>query len=156
MSPSTPQHLNTLTPVQEDALALGIELEALPKHVAIIMDGNGRWARKKGLGRLLGHREGYKTLRGVLLAASELGVKYLTVYAFSAENWRRPQDEVAHRSPESAGKEEGDHRGRGEGERNEDPEADRSVRGAGRRSREEEGCGVDAGLNGLGVEVLGC
>jgi undecaprenyl diphosphate synthase len=58
------------------------------------MDGNGRWARKKGLARLLGHREGYKTLRGVLLAASELGIKYLTVYAFSAENWRRPEDEV--------------------------------------------------------------
>jgi undecaprenyl diphosphate synthase len=63
--------------------------------VAIIMDGNGRWARKKGLGRLLGHREGYKTLRGILLGASELGIRYLTVYAFSAENWRRPQDEVA-------------------------------------------------------------
>lgn len=63
-------------------------------HVAVIMDGNGRWARKKGLARLLGHREGYKTLRGVLLNASELGIRYLTVYAFSAENWRRPEDEV--------------------------------------------------------------
>lgn len=59
------------------------------------MDGNGRWAKKKGLQRLLGHREGYKTLRSVLLTASELGIEYLTVYAFSAENWRRPQDEVA-------------------------------------------------------------
>lgn len=58
------------------------------------MDGNGRWAKKRGLARLLGHREGYKTLRGVLLNASELGIKYLTVYAFSAENWRRPEDEV--------------------------------------------------------------
>jgi undecaprenyl diphosphate synthase len=58
------------------------------------MDGNGRWAKKRGLARLLGHREGYKTLRGVLLAASELGIRYLTVYAFSAENWRRPADEV--------------------------------------------------------------
>src|SRR5258707_7538103 len=58
------------------------------------MDGNGRWAKKKGLVRLLGHREGYKTLRRVLLNASELGIRYLTVYAFSAENWRRPEDEV--------------------------------------------------------------
>ncbi len=59
------------------------------------MDGNGRWAQRRGLPRLLGHREGYKTLRGVLLDCSELGIKYLTVYAFSAENWRRPEDEVS-------------------------------------------------------------
>jgi len=84
-----------LNSVQERAVAAGIDLTRLPHHVAIIMDGNGRWARKKGLGRLLGHREGYKTLRAVLLAASELGIRYLTVYAFSAENWRRPEDEVA-------------------------------------------------------------
>ena len=58
------------------------------------MDGNGRWAKGKGLPRLLGHREGYKTLRNILLSASEMGVRYLTVYAFSAENWRRPKDEV--------------------------------------------------------------
>jgi undecaprenyl diphosphate synthase len=73
---------------------MGIDLSALPSHLAVIMDGNGRWAKKKGLARLLGHREGYRVLRGVLLGASELGIKYLTVYAFSAENWRRPQDEV--------------------------------------------------------------
>ena len=73
----------------------GIDLTSLPAHVAIIMDGNGRWARRKGFARLLGHREGYRALRGILLAASELGIRYLTVYAFSAENWRRPQDEVA-------------------------------------------------------------
>lgn len=59
------------------------------------MDGNGRWAKSKGFARLLGHREGYRTLRGVLLNASELGIRYLTVYAFSAENWRRPEDEVS-------------------------------------------------------------
>jgi len=58
------------------------------------MDGNGRWATQRGLPRLIGHREGYKTLRTVLLAANELGIRYLTVYAFSAENWRRPEDEV--------------------------------------------------------------
>ncbi|MEO7453333.1 MAG: polyprenyl diphosphate synthase, partial [Fimbriimonadales bacterium] len=66
----------------------------LPTHVGIIMDGNGRWATERGLPRLLGHREGYKTLRTVLLAANDLGLKYLTVYAFSAENWKRPKDEV--------------------------------------------------------------
>ena len=81
--------------LQKRAIDAGIDLDALPKHVAIIMDGNGRWATKRGLGRLLGHREGYKTLRSVLLDASELGVRYLTVYAFSAENWRRPEDEVS-------------------------------------------------------------
>ena len=81
--------------VQKQAVDLGIDLAALPNHVAIIMDGNGRWAKSKGLARLLGHREGYKALRAVLLAASELGIKYLTVYAFSAENWRRPEDEVS-------------------------------------------------------------
>ncbi len=74
---------------------LGIDLSNLPAHVAIIMDGNGRWAKKNGLQRLIGHRQGYRTLRGILLAASELGIRYLTVYAFSAENWRRPQDEVS-------------------------------------------------------------
>jgi undecaprenyl diphosphate synthase len=58
------------------------------------MEGNGRWATERGLPRLLGHREGYKTLRTVLLAANDLGLKFLTVYAFSAENWRRPKDEV--------------------------------------------------------------
>ena len=76
-------------------MSAGIDLNHLPAHVAVIMDGNGRWAKKRGLQRLLGHREGYKTLRGVLLSASELGIRFLTVYAFSAENWRRPQDEVS-------------------------------------------------------------
>jgi undecaprenyl diphosphate synthase len=76
------------------AESLGVDLKRVPEHVAVIMDGNGRWAKAKGFARLLGHREGYRALRGVLLAASELGVKYLTVYAFSAENWRRPKEEV--------------------------------------------------------------
>lgn len=66
-----------------------------PAHIAIIMDGNGRWAKRRGLPSLIGHREGYKTLRTILLACSEMGVRYLTVYAFSAENWRRPEDEVS-------------------------------------------------------------
>ncbi|MER3496223.1 MAG: di-trans,poly-cis-decaprenylcistransferase [Armatimonadota bacterium] len=83
-----------MTALQSQAVALGIDLEALPQHIAVIMDGNGRWATGRGLGRLLGHREGYKRLRRVLLDASELGIRYLTVYAFSSENWRRPPEEV--------------------------------------------------------------
>ncbi|MBL1149632.1 MAG: di-trans,poly-cis-decaprenylcistransferase [Armatimonadetes bacterium] len=69
-------------------------IDRLPAHIGIIMDGNGRWATSRGLPRLIGHREGYKTLRSVLLHANDLGIQYLTVYAFSAENWRRPEDEV--------------------------------------------------------------
>lgn len=81
--------------VQRQALERGIDLARLPEHVAVIMDGNGRWARRKGLPRLLGHREGYKALRAVLADAADLGIRYLTVYAFSAENWRRPEEEVS-------------------------------------------------------------
>lgn len=92
MSLATPTSLND---IQGKAIAIGIALEALPSHIAIIMDGNGRWAKRKGLGRLLGHREGYRVLREVLLNCSELGIRYLTVYAFSAENWRRPEEEVS-------------------------------------------------------------
>lgn len=66
----------------------------IPQHIAIIMDGNGRWAKQKGLPRIAGHREGSESLRAVLKACAEFGVKYLTVYAFSTENWRRPQEEV--------------------------------------------------------------
>jgi len=84
-----------LNETQTKAASLGISIEKLPLHVAVIMDGNGRWAQRRGLPRLLGHREGYKTLRRVLLDCAELGIKYLTVYAFSAENWRRPEDEVS-------------------------------------------------------------
>lgn len=80
--------------IQEQAGALGIDLSRLPEHVAVIMDGNGRWAQGKGLQRLLGHRQGYLTLKDILLGADKLGVKFLTVYGFSAENWRRPQEEV--------------------------------------------------------------
>lgn len=67
---------------------------SVPLHVAIIMDGNGRWARARGLPRLAGHRAGVDNLRRVLEAATEFGIRYLTIYAFSTENWRRPPDEV--------------------------------------------------------------
>jgi undecaprenyl diphosphate synthase len=66
------------------------EVGNFPQHVAIIMDGNGRWARKRGLPRLLGHRKGAKTLEQTVRDAAEAGVKYISVYAFSTENWRRP------------------------------------------------------------------
>ncbi len=69
-------------------------IQSNPQHVAIIMDGNGRWARKRGLPRSLGHRAGIKTVRKVIEAASELGIKYLTLYAFSTENWARPKTEI--------------------------------------------------------------
>ncbi len=71
-----------------------IDLNNTPEHVAIIMDGNGRWAKKQGQERLFGHNFGVESVREVLKAAKELKVKYLTLYAFSTENWSRPKDEV--------------------------------------------------------------
>ena len=67
---------------------------ALPRHVAIIMDGNGRWARERHLPRVEGHRAGAESARIIIRTAGELGIKYLTIYAFSVENWNRPKDEV--------------------------------------------------------------
>jgi undecaprenyl diphosphate synthase len=69
-------------------------LEKIPQHVAIIMDGNGRWALQRGLPRLAGHKAGTENLRRVIRASVEFGVKYLTIYAFSTENWGRPPEEV--------------------------------------------------------------
>ncbi|NIK68863.1 MULTISPECIES: isoprenyl transferase [unclassified Paenibacillus] len=66
----------------------------VPKHIAIIMDGNGRWAKKRGLPRIAGHHTGMKTVKRIVMEADRLGVKYLTLYAFSTENWKRPKDEV--------------------------------------------------------------
>lgn len=71
-----------------------INLEKAPKHIAIIMDGNGRWAKKQGQVRLYGHSIGVESVRNVLKAAQKMGVKYLTLYAFSTENWNRPKEEV--------------------------------------------------------------
>jgi len=68
--------------------------DRIPRHVAIIMDGNGRWAEQRGLSRIAGHREGIESVRASLRAAHELGIRYLTLYAFSIENWNRPQGEV--------------------------------------------------------------
>jgi undecaprenyl diphosphate synthase len=72
-----------------------INIAKLPRHVAIIMDGNGRWAQQRGLDRIFGHQQGVKALREVIETAAELGIGYLTLYAFSTENWGRPDEEVS-------------------------------------------------------------
>ena len=71
-----------------------LDLERLPKHIAIIMDGNGRWAKEQGQDRLFGHYQGVVSVRKVVEAATEIGIQYLTLYAFSTENWDRPKEEV--------------------------------------------------------------
>lgn len=72
-----------------------IPANRIPRHIAVIMDGNGRWAKKRGMPRLFGHRAGVENLRAVIKACVEFGIRYLTIYAFSTENWGRPQDEVS-------------------------------------------------------------
>jgi undecaprenyl diphosphate synthase len=71
-----------------------IDLQKLPGHIAVIMDGNGRWAKQRGEKRVFGHQNGVKAVKETVEAAAELGVPYLTLYAFSTENWNRPQEEV--------------------------------------------------------------
>ena len=71
-----------------------IDLERLPRHVAIIMDGNGRWAKMRGKPRTFGHRSGVRSVRETTEAAAELGIEYLSLYAFSTENWNRPKLEI--------------------------------------------------------------
>jgi undecaprenyl diphosphate synthase len=80
---------------KESDLLFHIDRSALPAHIAIIMDGNGRWARKRGLPRVAGHRAGINAVREVVEGSAELGVRVLTLYAFSVENWKRPRAEVA-------------------------------------------------------------
>lgn len=74
--------------------SISLDVNNVPKHVAIIMDGNGRWAQKRHLPRIAGHKKGMNVVEDVTIAASEIGVKALTLYAFSTENWKRPEDEV--------------------------------------------------------------
>ncbi len=78
----------------EQIEALGLHRASIPRHVAIIMDGNGRWAKAQGLPRSMGHRAGVDRLRGIIRLSSDIGVQALTLYAFSTENWKRPKDEV--------------------------------------------------------------
>ena len=72
-----------------------VDFDRLPRHIAIIMDGNGRWAKKRGLPRTAGHAAGAETFRTIATYCKDIGLDYLTVYAFSTENWKRPEDEVA-------------------------------------------------------------
>ncbi|HEX7057954.1 MAG TPA: isoprenyl transferase [Bacilli bacterium] len=79
---------------EHGSIPAAIDRNHIPQHVAIIMDGNGRWAQKRGLPRIAGHHNGMKTIKKVTIAANDLGVKVLTLFAFSTENWKRPKDEV--------------------------------------------------------------
>lgn len=82
------------TKVSEAELLAQIDLDHLPQHIAVIMDGNGRWAKRRRLPRIAGHRAGIRAVRQVVEASARLGVPYLTLYAFSVENWKRPPTEV--------------------------------------------------------------
>ena len=86
--------INPLEELGEEELRARLAGAALPTHVAIIMDGNGRWARTRGLARIRGHQAGVKAVREAVTACREVGVKYLTLYAFSSENWERPPAEI--------------------------------------------------------------
>jgi undecaprenyl diphosphate synthase len=79
---------------EEESLVNQIDLSHLPSHVAVIMDGNGRWAKKKMLPRIEGHRAGAKSVREIVKTSAHLGIKFLTLYAFSKENWKRPKKEI--------------------------------------------------------------
>lgn len=76
------------------SLLADVPRDRMPRHIAIIMDGNGRWAQARGLPRAEGHRQGAKSVRAVMTACKPLGIEYLTLYSFSAENWSRPKDEI--------------------------------------------------------------
>ena len=84
----------TATAGQQAAAAGQVDENRLPRHIAVIMDGNGRWAKRRGLPRTAGHKVGAEVFRKIATYCKELGVEYLTVYAFSTENWKRPADEV--------------------------------------------------------------
>ncbi len=90
-----PVSVAELSALHEDDLKQRILVRPLPRHVAIIMDGNGRWATNRGLPRVAGHGEGVKAVRRVVRTAGELGIQFLTLYAFSSENWNRPHHEVS-------------------------------------------------------------
>jgi len=85
---------NPLEELGEEELRARLEGARLPTHVAVIMDGNGRWAAKRGFSRIRGHEAGVRAVREAVTACREVGVKYLTLYAFSSENWKRPKAEV--------------------------------------------------------------
>lgn len=80
---------------EEATEIISLDSNNIPKHIAVIMDGNGRWAKKRNLPRIAGHKEGMSTVKRIAIAADELGVKAMTLYAFSTENWKRPTEEVS-------------------------------------------------------------
>ncbi|MDB9460518.1 polyprenyl diphosphate synthase, partial [Dolichospermum circinale CS-545/17] len=81
-------------PTELQYLPPDLKQELLPRHVAVIMDGNGRWAKRQGLPRIVGHKAGVNALKDLLHCCKDWGIKALTAYAFSTENWKRPQEEV--------------------------------------------------------------
>ncbi len=85
-------HTNTSSQKTDES---ALDMSNLPRHIAIIMDGNGRWAKKRGLPRTVGHKAGVETLREIIRTCSKLKIQYLTLYAFSTENWQRPEKEVS-------------------------------------------------------------
>src|SRR5689334_23644533 len=85
---------STVDQISVEELATRLEPDLLPKHLAIIMDGNGRWAEARSLPRIAGHREGIKSVREMITMCLELGIQALTIYAFSQENWNRPTSEI--------------------------------------------------------------
>ncbi len=95
LRPARPLRQSDLATLGKSELLELARTQPVPEHVAIIMDGNGRWATRRGFPRVAGHREGVKTARAVVRAAEALGLRYLTLYAFSTENWSRPAQEVS-------------------------------------------------------------
>lgn len=86
---------NFFTSKKQEVSHIKLDENNIPKHIAIIMDGNGRWAKERKLPRTMGHKAGVETIREIVKECSNLGVEYLTLYAFSTENWKRPKDEVS-------------------------------------------------------------
>lgn len=82
-------------PTKQDLKTLGLDPDIMPRHVAMIMDGNGRWAKKRFLPRIAGHKQGAEALRRSIKACAQLGIDHLSVYVFSTENWKRPKEEVS-------------------------------------------------------------
>jgi undecaprenyl diphosphate synthase len=94
-TPASRAAVSDLSRLPENELRTRVLAHPRPRHVAIIMDGNGRWATRRGLPRVAGHHQGVKAVRETVRAAGELGVEFLTLYAFSSENWQRPENEVS-------------------------------------------------------------
>jgi undecaprenyl diphosphate synthase len=85
---------SSLSPTSDSPSLIDVPREKLPRHIAVIMDGNGRWAQQKGLPRIEGHREGAQSVRRITEESARLGIEYLTLYCLSSENWKRPPDEI--------------------------------------------------------------